>query len=49
MSGQSHNYQIQAKNISKLFLVPKVEGNYSLLILKLKSAVTQGNVYLIHL
>ena len=27
MSGQSHNYQIQAKNISKLFLVPKVEGN----------------------
>ena len=44
MSGQSHNYQIQAKNISKLFLVPKAEGNYSLLILKLKSAVTQGNV-----
>ena len=44
MSGQSHNYQIQTKNISKLFLVPKAEGNYSLLILKLKSPVTQGNV-----
>ena len=44
MNGQSHNYQILTKNISKLFLVPKAEGNYSLLILKLKSPVTQGNV-----
>ena len=44
MNGQSHNYQIQTKNISKVFLVPKSEGNGSLLILKLQSAVTQGNV-----
>ena len=44
MNGQSHNYQIQTKNISKIFLVPKAEGNYSLLILKLKSPLTQGNV-----
>jgi structure-specific recognition protein 1 len=44
MNGQSHNYQIQTKNIAKLFLVQKAEGNYSLLILKLKSPLTQGNV-----
>ena len=44
MNGQSHNYQVQTKNISKIFLVPKAEGNYSLLILKLKSPLTQGNV-----
>ena len=44
MNGQSHNYQIQTKNIAKLFLVQKAEGNYSLLIIKLKSPLTQGNV-----
>ena len=44
MNGQSHNYQIKIKNISKVFLLPKAEGNASHLILKLNSAITQGNV-----
>ena len=44
MNGISHNYQIQINNILKVFLVPKAEGNNSLLILKLKSPLTQGNV-----
>ena len=43
MNGQSHNYQIQIKNISKVFLVPKIDGHFSNLILKLKSPLTQGN------
>ena len=43
MNGQSHNYQILIKNISKVFLVPKTDGHNSNLILKLKSPLTQGN------
>ena len=44
MNGQSHSYQIQNKNITKIFLVPKAEGNGNLLIIKLKSPITQGNI-----
>ena len=43
--GQSHNYQIQNKNILKVFLVPKIDGHLSFLILKLKSPLSQGNTY----
>ena len=43
--GQTHNYQIQMKNIIKVFLVPKIDGPHlSYLILKLKSPLTQGNI-----
>ncbi len=41
--GQSHNYQILIKKIVKIFLVPKIDGHFSFLILKLKSPITQGN------
>ena len=41
--GQAHNYKTEIKNIIKVFLVPKVDGHYSFLILKLKSPLTQGN------
>ena len=41
--GQSHNYQILIKKITKVFLVPKIDGHFSFLILKLKSPITQGN------
>jgi structure-specific recognition protein 1 len=44
MNGQSHSYQVQSKNITKIFLLPKAEGNGNLLILKLKSPITQGNI-----
>jgi structure-specific recognition protein 1 len=44
--GQTHNYQIQMKNIIKVFLVPKIDGPHlSYLILKLKSPLTQGNTF----
>ena len=41
--GQSHNYKTDIKNIVKVFLVPKVDGHFSYLILKLRSPLTQGN------
>ena len=41
--GQSHNYKTDIKNIEKVFLVPKVDGHFSYLILRLKSPLTQGN------
>lgn len=41
--GQSHNYQIQIKNITKVFLVPKIDGHFYFLIVKLRSPLTQGN------
>ena len=41
--GQSHNYKTDIKNIIKVFLVPKIDGHFSFLILKLKSPLTQGN------
>ena len=41
--GQTHNYKTEIKNIVKVFLVPKVEGNFSYLILKLRSPLSQGN------
>ena len=41
--GQSHNYKTDIKNIEKVFLVPKVDGHFSYLILRLRSPLTQGN------
>ena len=41
--GSSHNYNTTYKNIIKVFLVPKTDGHFSFLILKLKSPLTQGN------
>ena len=41
--GQSHNYQIQFKNIVKGFMVPKMDGHFYFLILKLKSPLTHGS------
>ena len=41
--GQSHNYKTDIKNIVKVFLVPKIDGHFSFLILKLRSPLTQGN------
>ena len=41
--GQSHNYKTDIKNIEKVFLVPKVDGHFSYLILRLKSPLKQGN------
>ena len=41
--GQSHNYKTEIKNIIKVFLVPKIDGHFSFLILKLRSPLTQGN------
>ena len=43
--GQSHNYKTDIKNIVKVFLVPKIDGHFSFLILKLKSPLTQGNTF----
>ena len=43
--GQSHNYKTDIKNIVKVFLVPKVDGHFSFLILKLRSPLTQGNTF----
>ena len=43
--GQSHNYKIDIKNIVKVFLVPKIDGHFSFLILKLSSPLTQGNTF----
>jgi structure-specific recognition protein 1 len=44
MNGQSHSYQIQNKNVAKIYLVPKAEGNGNLLIMKLRSPITQGSI-----
>ena len=41
--GQSHNYQIQFKNIVKVFLVPKFDGHFYFLIVKLSSPLTHGS------
>ena len=41
--GQSHNYQILIKKIIKVLLVPKIDGHFSFLVIKLKSPITQGN------
>ena len=41
--GVSHNYKTDIKNIVKVFLVPKIDGHFSFLILKLRSPLTQGN------
>jgi structure-specific recognition protein 1 len=39
--GQSHNYQI--KRIKKVLLVPKIDGHFSFLVIKLDQPITQGN------
>ena len=41
--GQTHNNIISYKNIQKVFLVPKSDGHNHFLIIKLISALSQGN------
>jgi len=41
--GPSFNYQILNKNITKIFLLPKIDKHNHIFVLQLKAYVTQGN------
>lgn len=41
--GLSFNYQILNKNITKIFLLPKIDKHNHIFVLQLKAYVTQGN------
>ena len=41
--GLSFNYQILNKNITKIFLLPKIDKHNQIFVLQLKAYVTQGN------
>jgi len=41
--GQTHNYKISHKNISKVFLLPKPDGHHSFFAVALAHPIRQGN------
>lgn len=41
--GQSHNYKINFKNISKAFILPKIDGHNHFFVIALHQAISQGN------